>query len=317
MHDRHPLRRRPGRSPSRQRLCAALVLVLPACQAIEDAVEPEPGSDEAIEEALEDDATRNVDPDLSSEEEEEADEESAAPTLELNDYAETLSSFVDEEGRVHYAALRTRMDPLNRYLASVGALERATYDAWNEGRRIAFWINAYNAYVMRSVVDHHPIEPSGLINRFRYPNDSVRQVGGFFDEERHPVMGRRLTLDDMKDALEGFGDPRVHLALVCGTVSCPPLRMEPYLEDALDDQLDDQARRLLADRRHGAAVDTEDRTVEVSRIFQWYGDEFEAHHAEGVAGYIAEHAPPEVADALDDDRFERGYLDFDWALNKR
>lgn len=154
----------------------------------------------------------------------------------------------------------------------------------------------------------------------QYPTTSIRSGGGLFRSIWKTrigiVAGREYALDDIEHGIlrKGFKDPRVHMAIVCASVSCPDLRTEPYVAERLDAQLDDAARMFLANRGKGLVVGTDGRTAEVSAIFKWFREDFSA--AGGVAAFIRSKADPTLASrisGLTDGGLS--YLHYDWSLN--
>ncbi len=150
-------------------------------------------------------------------------------------------------------------DDLRRYLAAADTVHPATL---SRPEALAFWLNLYNAGALEMAT-----------RAFKDGAESVLRVPGAFDAPMFTVAGEQLSLDDVEHGkIRRFGDPRIHAALVCGSVSCPTLRYEPYRGDQLDAQLDDQLRRFLAGG--GAVLDQDRRRVHLSRVFLWYGGDF-------------------------------------------
>jgi hypothetical protein len=112
-----------------------------------------------------------------------------------------------------------------------------------------------------------------------------------------------------------MGDPRIHSAIVCASLSCPPLRREAYRAERLEEQLDDNMRRWLADPRKGVRADAATGTLFVSSIFKWFAEDFEP--AGGTAAFVERYGPEAAARvtqrAGEDVRIR--YLDYDWSLN--
>ena len=127
---------------------------------------------------------------------------------------------------------------------------------------LAYWINLYNA---------------GALHRagqaYSHDYESVLRVPGAFSAPWATVEGETMSLDDIEHGkIRRFGDPRIHGALVCGSVSCPTLRNEPFNGRLLDKQLDDQMRQFLASG--GARIDRATNTLHLSRVLMWYGGDF-------------------------------------------
>ena len=178
-----------------------------------------------------------------------------------------------------------------------------------EGRaeRLAFWIDAYNILAIDLVVRHPGIE-------------SIRDIGSLlrpvWDREAGRIGGRARSLGAIEhEILRPMGEPRIHGAIVCASVSCPPLRREPFAAARLDAELDDQMRRWLASPEKGLRVDRESGTLHLSRVFDWFAEDFEA--GGGVLAFVSRYAPaPErswLTARAGDVRIR--YLPYDWTLN--
>jgi hypothetical protein len=154
-------------------------------------------------------------------------------------------------------------EDLGRYLDHVTGVNPGSL---TESSALAYWINVYNAGALRLAA-----------RAKRAGAESVLGIPGGFGEEVVTVDGENLSLDDIEHGkLRRFGDPRIHAALVCGSVSCPTLRSEPYEGDRLGDQLNDQLRHFLAS---GALSANRDRAVvHLSRVFLWFGADFTRPH---------------------------------------
>lgn len=225
------------------------------------------------------------------------------------------------DGRVDYAALQRRRADLDAYVGQLAAIPRPVVEAWSRDERLAFWINAYNALVLQTVVDHYPIRRGSLVG-IAFPANSIWQITGAFKESRHRVAGQRMSLDDIEHRIirPTFAEPRIHVALVCAARSCPVLRAEPYVATRLDAQLAEQTRRFAADRAHGLRLAADGRGVEVSSIFKWFGEDFAplaaGNEARGVLAFLARYTDDATLLArLRDPRTRVDYLDYDWTLN--
>ncbi|MGH7550486.1 MAG: DUF547 domain-containing protein [Gemmatimonadota bacterium] len=222
------------------------------------------------------------------------------------DYETLLTRYV-RDGEVDYARWKSDAPPAwDRFLAW---LKMTDPRDWPLADRRAFWINAYNA----SVVD-------GVLRR--YPMDSVRDVGllggrlrGFFDRREHPVAGRMRTLDEIEKEIllePPLGDAAVHWGLTCGSRGCPVLRTEPYRGGALERQLEFQAATYL-NGPTGHRIDPETRTVYLSRIFDWYREDFE-QAAGSVRAYAMRYLTGTALEALRAG-WDIEFMDYDWRLN--
>jgi hypothetical protein len=228
------------------------------------------------------------------------------------------------DGLVYYRALKGSRGGLDRYLASLD-LPTAEYDGWPRPRQIAFWLNAYNAFVVESVLDHYPIAGKSPA----YPANSLRQVPGVFEKQVRRAAGRRLTLDDIeKSVLAGFGDPRLFLALGRGAVGGGRLRSSAYSSDTLEADLVKVAAECVT-RAECAAIDASGQVLTVTSVFSWREAEFvKAYGADTQTAYpgrsplerailhvLAPHFLPGERQALARNDFAVRFTPFDWQLN--
>ena len=244
-------------------------------------------------------------------------------------YAMVLAKYVDSEGMVNYKDLKEDREPLDRYVESLAVLDPNVYEQLSTDEKIAFWINAYNALTLQTIINHYPITKGGLISGLRFPENSIRQIPGVWDEISHRVMGREMTLNNIEhDTLrKQFSEPRIHMALVCASMDCPPLRREPYMADRLDAQLDDQARRFLASPRK-FRIDRAKHIVYLSSIFKWFAPDFSVRYGKDpsqgdpsevstVLEFVSLYVNAEDAQQLKTVDHKVKYIDYDWSLNEQ
>ena len=214
-------------------------------------------------------------------------------------FGDALAGVVDDRGLVDYAALAA--DPRARAAvrAQSGALAGGV-DALEPAARLAALMNTYNAAVLHLLLEAGA-GGSGAI-------DGILDVDGgdVFDTPRVPLGGETVSLNQLEKEHIGplAGDPRYHFAINCGALSCPPLRAEAYTADRLQEQLDDQRDRTLAGGDPRFVVWDGDGAVRVTKLMDWYGDEFG-----DPAAYLGEHA------GLPGPVTEVGFLGYDWSLN--
>lgn len=244
-------------------------------------------------------------------------------------YADILSRFVNDAGFVDYAGLKANRGPLDEFVARLGLIGAAEFAMWPREERLAFWINAYNAITLKYIIDHYPIRKGGLVSGIRYPENSVRQIPGVWTRLATPVAGADRTLDDIEHKIlrVEFGEPRIHVAINCASVSCPPLRNEPYIAQRLEEQLADQSRRFVAHERN-VRIDREAGRVYLSSIFDWFGEDFvekygvddgfPGHNAtlRAVLNFVAQYAAPATAEYLRAGQYQVSYIEYDWTLNE-
>jgi len=244
------------------------------------------------------------------------------------DYAAELKTYVDDEGMVYYAGLKKDHARLDKYLRALAGVGGKEFDAWSKSDRIAFLVNAYNALTLKAIEGNYPIK-SSFFASLTYPSNSIRQISGVWDKLQFTVAGKKITLEEIehKTLRAKYNEPRIHMALVCAAMSCPPLRNEPYEGAKLDAQLDDQTRKFLATRSKFRIDQSEDE-VHLSSIFEWFGKDFVKNYAPkgGFAGsdeekavlhFVSKYVSPADAAYLRAGKYSVEYLKYDWSLNER
>ena len=228
------------------------------------------------------------------------------------------------DGLVYYRALRADRGRLDRYGASLNVAPDV-YQRWSREQQMAFWVNAYNAFVLQTIVDNYPIKGSSK----SYPGNSIRQIPGAFEQIKHRAAGRSLTLDEIeKTVLPEFKEPRLYLALGRGAIGSGRLRSEAYAADRLKQQLDDLQQEFVSEQAM-LKVDRAANVVSVTAILSWRSAEFVAAYDPGATGPMAQRSPIERAivafvtprllplekEFLQKNEFKVTYHPFDWRLN--
>jgi hypothetical protein len=232
-----------------------------------------------------------------------------APPVDLVDatkqYATVLAEIVDDAGLVRYELLAepARMTALETMVSALAEspLPEDRYE------RLALWCNAYNANVLLMALTYSGKE--GFVN--------VLKVDGFFDKQSITVAGEKMTLNGLEnDRIRPLGDPRIHAALVCAAMSCPPLRDEPYDAAKIEAQLDDQCRRWVNDSAKFRMVDGK---LGLSEILNWYGEDFDIPRYGNRIGFVLAYAEPGsdiTKYIVGADKPETVWLTYDWTLNR-
>ena len=212
-------------------------------------------------------------------------------------------------GRVDYVRLRSSPGELDVYLNELAAVKPDEFTAWSRENRLALLLNLYNARTLRLVIDHYPLK-------------SIREIGTLPGAAWRDLIvrfgGQVATLDHLEKKIirPGYGEPRIHFALVCAAQGCPPMRSEPYVGARLDRQLDDQARQFLATTEKNR-FDPATGTLWLSPIFKWYQEDFTGRTG-SLAAYVKPFLPDESRRALEPaTKVKVRYTDYDWSLNER
>ena len=187
---------------------------------------------------------------------------------------------------------------LAAYLANLGNAQPPTM---TPAERKAFYINAYNALAIETLLEN--------------PGKGIRDIPGAFNRSKHRVGGESLTLDEIEDRLRDMRDARIHFAIVCASRSCPPLRPRAYAAAGLDEALEEQGRAFVNDPARNV-IDRSHGRVALSKIFRWDRKEFERDGGtllRFVARYAADRA---TASYLATYTGEPEFLDYDWSPNQ-
>jgi hypothetical protein len=248
----------------------------------------------------------------------------SAPGRDVGIHA-TLDNILDlyvREGLVYYRALASERGNLDRYISNLD-VPRAANEGWSRDTQAAFWLNAYNALVLRTVVNAYPIRGRSA----DYPSNSIRQVPGAFDR-KHRVAGRVVTLDEIeKEALAAFDDPRMYFALGRGSIGGGRLRSEAFVPSRLEAQLASVAAECVS-RYECFRYDQASDRVQASAIFGWRQDAFVRHYLgdaerftnrspieRAVLQLVLPHVLPGEREGLARNTFTMAYQTFDWRLN--
>ena len=219
----------------------------------------------------------------------------------------------NKQSRVDYAGFAKDRGELKKVLDALSAVPRAEFDAWTQPQRMAFLINAYNAFTVELILT-------------QYPNlKSIKDLGSFvqspWKKKFFKLLGEERYLDwiEHEQLRPLYADPRVHGAVNCASIGCPALRTEVFTAGKLEAQLDDGMLRFLGDRTRNRFKDGK---LEVSSIFKWFREDFEKGH-KGITkldDVFVRYAAQLTDDAGEQAKLKAGgqpvsFLDYDWSLN--
>lgn len=210
--------------------------------------------------------------------------------------------------QVRYAGFAADRAALRAYLDSVSQATEAQFGAWPKAERMAFLINAYNAFTVEKVLTRYP--------DLRSIRDFGTVFGNPWKDKFFTLFGRESSLDQVEHEMlrkpGAYDELRVHYAVNCASIGCPMLREEAYVAARLDAQLEEQAVRFLSDRSRNRFADGR---LEVSKIFDWFKEDFGAREQ-----YFAKYArlladAPQAQKQVAEGRAALAFLDYDWSLN--
>ena len=217
---------------------------------------------------------------------------------------------VDYDGFLH------QRSELQEYLMNLSEIQKVDFDGWDEGKRLAFLINAYNAWTIELVLT-------------RYPNlRSIRQIGllpiSAWRKDIVELFNTKYSLDEVEHGMiraEGiYNEPRIHFAVNCAAIGCPALRPEAFVGEKLEEQLEESTKLFLTDKTRNYS---DGGKLYISSVFDWYGEDFEKgwQGINSVAQFLYLYAEElrleeEMKEKLFTNQLELHYLKYDWNLNR-
>lgn len=215
-----------------------------------------------------------------------------------------LKTHVSTDGKVNYKGLIKDSVDLNRYLK---LLSKTPPDekTWTKEEQMAYWINAYNAFTIKLIIKYYPMESIKAIGS----SIQIPFVNTPWDIKFISIASEKLNLNDIEHSIlrKKFDDPRIHMALVCASKSCPMLLNEAYDPKKLDQQLTRQTQAFLADSfRNKIATEK----PQLSMLFKWYEMDF-SKNGSSVIAFINRYSTVKI-----NQKAKISYLEYDWGLNE-
>lgn len=225
-----------------------------------------------------------------------------------------LLKVYSNDGRVNYKAIKIDEAKLRMAITHIENIPKFEFSSFSENERKAFWINAYNLAVVKTVIDNYPIKKNFGLNAIRYPKNSIQQIENVWDRPILTVRGRVLSLNDIENKIlrPEFKDPRIHFAIVCASIGCPVIRSEVYTADKLDQQLAEQIRIFIEDPKK-VSYDRSKDVLYLSPIFKWFKGDFD--EVGGVVTFIKRYSDDLWAGSLSQ-KTQIEWLGYDWSLNE-
>ncbi len=212
-----------------------------------------------------------------------------------------VQQHVSSEGWVDYPGFLRDSSRLHQYLELLKN-NHPNDQHWTPQQQLAYWINAYNAFTVKLIIDHYPLESIKDIK------NGIPFVNTVWDIKFIQIEGATYDLNNIEHGIirAKFDEPRIHFAVNCASKSCPRLRNEAYTADRLDEQLTDQARAFLEDPSKNVVSP---EYLQLSRIFQWYRGDFTGGGS--FIDFLNLYAPVTIEAGA-----KVNYLDYDWTLNE-
>lgn len=230
-----------------------------------------------------------------------AEVQSDAQPVEHGQWDSLLKKHVNERGEENYRGFIADSTALNEYLHLLSA-HHPNKEHWNKNERLAYWINAYNAFTIQLIIRHYPVESiKDIAGRIPFINSP-------WDLKFIEIEGETYDLNNIEHGIirKRFNEPRIHFALVCAAVSCPILRNEAYTAERLEEQLEAAAIEFFNDPEKNRITP---QKAELSKIMSWYSGDF-TDNATSVFEYVNRYSKVQMTE-----KTSISYMDYDWQLN--
>lgn len=227
-------------------------------------------------------------------------------------YGNLLKQF-NHSGLIDYAGLKTSRASIDSVVADIAQADQSEMSG---NQRLAFYINTYNVLTLRAVIDAYPVK-------------SIKEIDGVWEGKNWTVSGQKVSLNQLEHEIlrKEFEEPRIHVAINCASIGCPPLAGFPFLADSLESQLKLMSIRFVSSATHNQ-LDMEAGEANLSSVFDWFGEDFiKKYYREGkfpglsekknaALSFVLAHFHDGAPSGLNLNRkFKVGYVDYDWNLN--
>ncbi len=221
-------------------------------------------------------------------------------------WTKLVKKHVNEEGLVDYKGFIKDKSQLQSYLDLLSA--NPPGDGWSREDKIAYWLNAYNAFTIKLIIDHYPLESIKDIG----PKHQIIFINTPWDKKFFKIGSKTMTLNRIEHRIlrKIYKEPRIHFALNCASMSCPKLRREAYEGSKLNEQLTDQAKQFMRDPKRNQPDPSKPK---LSAIFSFYGKDMRTWSGgKTLIEYINQYSAVKIKEDA-----EIEYLDYDWDLNEQ
>lgn len=218
-------------------------------------------------------------------------------------FDDLLKKHVDAEGWVNYEGFKSERDKLNQYLELLK--DNAPNDNWTDDEKLAYWINAYNAFTIDLILQYYPVSSIRDIGS----KIQVPFVNSPWDIKFIEIGGEKLDLNNIEHGIirERFNEPRIHFAVNCASYSCPVLRNEAYVASKLDSQLEEQTISFVNDTKRNKISA---KKAELSKLFSWYKGDFTKDQS--LVEFINKYSNTKISKST-----KITHLEYGWTLNKQ
>ncbi len=217
---------------------------------------------------------------------------------------QVLINYVDTSGRVNYRGLKEDHKILLDYLELLRS-NRPNKECWNKKESLAYWINLYNAFTLKLIIDHYPLKSIKKIGSMV----QIPFINSPWDIECIDFGDEKISLNYVEHQIlrKSFDEPRIHFAINCASISCPNLRNKAYVASKIDAQLTDQTQKFLKDSSKNIITS---KALYLSRIFQWFSGDFNTNQT------LYENLSIWSGVSINNSATTQ-FLEYDWSLNEQ
>ena len=203
-----------------------------------------------------------------------------------------LKTHVNKDGDVNYKAINANQEPLSNYLEFLS--QNPPKDSWSKNEKLSYWINAYNAFTIKLIIDNYPIK-------------SIKDIKQPWDKKFFKIGDAAMSLNDIEhEILRKMNEPRIHFAIVCASYSCPKLQNEAFTAENLEDQLVDATKAFLADENRN---EISENSIKISKIFDWFSKDFKQNGS--LIDFLNQYTEITISSNA-----KKRFKDYNWALNE-
>lgn len=214
-----------------------------------------------------------------------------AQNIEHSIWTVFLQKYVSNSGHVDYKSISTNKSELNNYLNQF--VDASPNENWTKQEKLAYWINTYNAFTIKLIIDNYPVT-------------SIKDIKSPWDQEFIPINGEMISLNHIEHKiLRNMNEPRIHFAIVCASESCPKLLNEAFVANKLEDQLTHATKAFLSDETKNQITENK---LELSKIFKWFSKDFNQQGS--LIDFLNQYTDVEISENA-----KIKYLDYSWELN--
>lgn len=207
-------------------------------------------------------------------------------------FNELLQKHVNPKGNVNYKGVITDKKQLSNYLLLLS--KTAPDDSWTKEEKLAYWMNAYNAFTIKLIIDHYPIK-------------SIKDIKSPWDYRFIKIDKKWYTLNDIEHRiLRKMNEPKIHFGINCASYSCPPLLNKAFTSATVSNDLEFLAQQFINDKRRNTISEN---YIEVSKIFQWFSKDFKTEGT--LIDYLNNYSNIQIMNTA-----KTSYKKYDWRLNE-